>query len=198
MNEKEPFSILVIIFIISLFICYHLYYFVEKKVNKSNVENYVEKIELDNNTTNVVEKVNNEEVSENYIGVLSIPKININRSFYPINSLNNDVNKNIQILKNSDMPDVDYGVMMIAAHSGSSYISFFKDLNKLSLDDEVYIYYNNIKYTYYVQKIYEQERDGTISFDKNIHETILVLTTCGSEGKQLIVIAKRKVDLINE
>jgi len=199
MREKEPFSLLLIIFIISLFMCYHLYYFVENKVNKKDVENYVEtSSQIENNPQNVVEKIKSEEKIESYIGVLSIPKINVYNGFYEIDSPNNDVNKNIQVLKGSDMPNITYGTFMLAAHSGTSYISYFKDLNKLSLNDEVYVYYANTKYTYFVQKMYEIARDGTISFDKNIHETYLVLTTCGNEGKQLIVIAKRKGDIINE
>ena len=51
-----------------------------------------------------------------YIGYLEIPKINLKRGFVNPNSPDNDVSKNIQIIKSSDMPDVNKGNFILAAH----------------------------------------------------------------------------------
>ena len=129
----------------------------------------------------------------NYIGVLEIPKINFKRGFLKINDRNNNVNKNIQVLENSAMPNVDNGLLVIAGHSGSGRVAFFKNLYKLKVKDEVFIYYENIKYVYEILTIYDESKDGTIAIDKKSDETILVLTTCSQtdDKKQLVIIAKQ-------
>ena len=70
--------------------------------------------------------------TESYLGVLEIKKIGLTKGFYSINSKNNRVNKTIQIIKESKMPDEDKGNLIIAGHSGNAYISYFRYLNKLN------------------------------------------------------------------
>ena len=89
------------------------------------------------------------------------------------------------------MPSEDNGTFILAAHNGNSYLSFFKDLDKLKIDDIVIIHYNNKKYYYSVNDIYEENKNGKININKNIHENILVLTTCSNnKNKQLIIVSK--------
>jgi LPXTG-site transpeptidase (sortase) family protein len=91
------------------------------------------------------------------------------------------------VLEGSKMPNT----LFLAAHSGNSVISYFKKLDKLVIDDEVIIHYQNKKYYYQVSDIYEVEKTGFIDINKNIHENILVLTTCSKDDtKQLVVKAK--------
>ena len=73
---------------------------------------------------------------EHYIGYLEIPKINFNRGFYSKNSEFNNVELNIQVLSNSSYPDTKNGNLIIAAHSGDAYNSYFTDLKYLSIDDD--------------------------------------------------------------
>ena len=86
--------------------------------------------------------------TESYLGVLEIKKIGLTKGFYSINSKNNRVNKTIQIIKESKMPDEDKGNLIIAGHSGNAYISYFRNLNKLSYGDIATVYYNERTYNY--------------------------------------------------
>ena len=69
------------------------------------------------------EEPKNEEVKEHkkieYIAVLKIPKINLERGLVDPSSYLNNIDYNVQILKNSAMPDQKYGNVMLAAHSGN-------------------------------------------------------------------------------
>ena len=119
----------------------------------------------------------------NYIGVLEIPKINIKRGFLNIKDKENNVNKNLQVIKSSDMPNVKNGNLIIAAHSGNSYISYFKNLHKLSNDDVAYVYFNNIKYTYKVVGKYDAEKSGKVTIHRDNKKNTLTLITCSQTDK---------------
>ena len=126
---------------------------------------------------------------EQYIGVLEIKKINLTRGFYSKNSRLNNVNKNIQILSLSDMPDIENGNVIIAAHSGNSSISFFKNLPKLNFDDNAIIYYQGKTYTYKLVNNYEIEKTGTANIKRNLNKNSLTLITCKhNSNKQLVYI----------
>ena len=127
--------------------------------------------------------------NEQYIGVLEIKKINLTRGFYSKNSRLNNVNKNIQILNSSDMPDIENGNVIIAAHSGNSSISFFKNLPKLNFDDNAIIYYQGKTYTYKLVNNYEIEKTGTANIKRNLNKNSLTLITCKhNSNKQLVYI----------
>ena len=119
----------------------------------------------------------------NYIGVLEIPKINIKRGFLNIKDKGNNVNKNLQVIKGSDMPNVKNGNLIIAAHSGNSYISYFKNLYKLSNEDVAYVYFNNIKYTYKVAGKYDAEKNGKVTIHRDNKKNTLTLITCSQTDK---------------
>ena len=82
-----------------------------------------------------------EQVKINYIAVLKIPKINLERGLVDPNSYLNNVNYNLEILDGRSMPDQAKSNLIIAGHSGNSRISFFKNLNKLVISDEIFIDY---------------------------------------------------------
>lgn len=127
--------------------------------------------------------------NEQYIGVLEIKKINLTRGFYSKNSRLNNVNKNIQILSSSDMPDIENGNVIIASHSGNSSISFFRNLPKLIVDDNAIIYYQGKTYTYKLVNNYEIEKNGTANIRRNINKNSLTLITCKhNSNKQLVYI----------
>lgn len=130
--------------------------------------------------------------SYNYIAVLEIPTISLKRGLVSKEEKSNNVNQNIQILKESNMPDVEKGVFMLAGHSGSGRIAFFHNLHCIKHHDLVYIYYNNIKYIYQVVDQYIETKDGDISIYRDKSKTTLVLTTCSQEnkGSQFVVIAE--------
>lgn len=153
-------------------------------LNIGKEETEVIKVDIDDEDTQ--EQLKQEEKKApnyNYIGVLEIPKINIKRGFLNINDKGNNVNKNLQVIKGSDMPDVKNGNLIIAAHSGNSYISYFKNLHKLSNDDVAYVYFNNIKYTYKVAGKYDVEKNGKVTIHRDNKKNTLTLITCSQTDK---------------
>ena len=141
------------------------------------------------------EKPKNEEVKEHkkieYIAVLKIPKINLERGLVDPNSTLNNVNYNIQIVNNSSMPDEVNGNMILASHSGNARISYFRHLNKLKIDDDVIIDYKNKTYNYKVVNTYEVDKTGKAPIIRNNNISTLTLVTCiHNTNKQLIVICE--------
>lgn len=190
MKEKIHISFVIIMISLSLFCCYHIYYYFLDKGSNDLVKNYyinnVSEVKPQKNIT----KVSNEE-KEEYLGVIKIPKINLIQGFYNINSKNNNVNKNITILKESTMPSRNGSIIYLTAHSGYGYLAYFKDLNKLTLNDLVTLDINSSNYKYIVSDIYEVDKTGTIMVNHNIHENYLVLSTCSNnKDKQLVVVSK--------
>lgn len=146
----------------------------------------IEEIKVDIDEEEIKEQPKQEEKKTsnyNYIGVLEIPKINIKRGFLNIKDKGNNVNKNLQVIKGSDMPNVKNGNLIIAAHSGNSYISYFKNLHKLSNDDVAYVYFNDIKYTYKVAGKYNAEKNGKVTIHRDNKKNTLTLITCSQTDK---------------
>ena len=125
-----------------------------------------------------------------YIAVLEIPKIKLKRGIVDKNSSYNNVNRNIYTLKETTMPDEeDNSHIMLASHSGNSYISYFKNLNKLNLNDEVYFFYKNNKYVYKVIKKYEVEKTGTVKLSKKNSSDITLITCVSGTNNQIVIVA---------
>lgn len=128
-----------------------------------------------------------------YIGKLEIPKIGLDRGFVSKDSKDNNVDKNITIIKESQFPDVQGGNLIIAGHSGTGPLAFFNDLYKLTKGDRVYVHYNNKKYAYKIVNIYKQKKTGKIKIYRNKKKTTLTLVTCTNNDKntQTIYIAEQ-------
>lgn len=119
----------------------------------------------------------------NYLAFLEIPKIKLNQGLLPINSLYNNVNYHVEILKISDLPDKINGNFILAAHSGTSSIAYFRNLYKLKLNDLASIIYNNKKYTYKIVNIYNQTKKGSLNIYRDTNKTTLTLITCTKDDK---------------
>lgn len=117
-----------------------------------------------------------------------IPKININKNLYPIDSKKNTVDKNIQIIKESDMPDVVNGNLILAAHNGFSSIAYFHNLDKLEIGDEVFINYLNNDYKYIISDKYDVLKTGKVSIKRDKNRSTITMITCKGEDRQLVVI----------
>ncbi len=129
---------------------------------------------------------------EKEIMSISIPKLNISNKIYNIQSSLNNIDKNVIILKGSNMPDKDKGVLLIGAHSGFGEYAYFKNLNKIDINDEVIINYNNKTYSYKVISKYLDKKDGSINFKSSPNSKRLILYTCNPEDKNnfLVVICE--------
>ena len=122
------------------------------------------------------------------IGEIIIPKINIDKPLFRVQSPENNIEKNITILKESIFPDKDNSIMLLAAHSGTGEIAYFNDLDKLTIEDEIILIINKTKYIYKVNNIWEEKKNGYININKE-NKKQLVLTTCSpnKEGYQLVI-----------
>lgn len=164
---------------------------IEKKEEKS-INNFIK----ENNNNPVAEEIQKENINYtqyDYIGVIEIPKINLKRGFVDKNSKYNDVRYNVQILNESQMPNIEKGNFILAAHAGNTRVSFFKNIKNLSINDEVLIYFQNKKYAYKVVKTYEIEKTGYANIVRDKSKTTLTLITCKSgTNYQIIVICELK------
>ena len=156
----------------------------ENNDNNDNVDSVEEPQEEHKDTSNNY---------ESYLAVLKIPKVNLERGFYDKGSSLNNVDYNILFHSNSDYPDKLNGNVILASHSGTSSISYFKNLYKLELGDEAQINYKNTTYTYKVVNIYKEEKDGTIAIYRNKEKSTLTLITCtkNDNAKQTVYILER-------
>ena len=127
-----------------------------------------------------------------YLGVLRIPKINLKRGFHSTKSRYNNIEYNVTLLKGSTMPDVKNGNLVLIAHSGDAWISFFENLYKLKVGDKAYIDYKGRTYTYKIKKIYTVPKNGYVSIVRNYNRTTLTMITCtkNSDTKQSVYIAE--------
>ncbi len=169
-----------------------------KKVNdvqeQIKINNFFDNHIPIDNSIDIDDSQNIENVSSSdyndYIAVLEIPSISLKKGIFSKDNINNYVDKNIQILNDSDMPDLENGNLILAGHSGNSLVSYFTDLDRVKKDDIVNVYYNNIKYSYKIVNIYIQNKNGMIKIyrDKNI--STITLTTCSeiNNYEQLVLI----------
>ena len=127
-----------------------------------------------------------------YLGVLRIPKIGLKRGFYGADNKYNNIEYNVTLLKGSDLPDVTNGNLILIAHSGDAYISYFRYLYKLKKGDLAYVTYNGMEYKYKIVNIYKERKTGVVTVKRNINKTTLTLITCtkDSDKTQTIYIAE--------
>lgn len=142
--------------------------------NETKINNYL------------VSKTEDNTDDDQYIGYIYIPTINLKRGFYSLNSNFNDVNKNIQVI--ADEMD---NLLILAAHRGNSKVSFFQNLEKMSLGDEIYLDYKHTNYKYRLYYKYYENKDGNLSIKYDNTKNVLVLITCVRElkDKQVIYVA---------
>lgn len=126
-----------------------------------------------------------------YFAVIKIPKIGLEKGLANKGSYYNNVNRNILVLNESDMPDKEKGNVILAGHSGSGRTAYFKNLYKLQADDEVSIFYNGSEYKYKVVNQYDIEKTGTANIVRNAEKSTLTLITCRQgTNKQIIYICE--------
>lgn len=189
-------GILIILFGISL-ISYKVYekYNIEVKENELIEDFFVEEETIEEEV--IIEEIKEDKSKQtiSYSMILEIPKINLKKGISEKDSKYNSVKYGIQLLKQSNMPDVENGNVILASHRGNSAVSYFNKLNKVVNGDKVYLYYAGYKYTYEIVNIYEVPKTGTVSLYRDTSKNTITLITCKSrEQKQLVFIG----NLINK
>ncbi|MBQ3298258.1 MAG: sortase [Bacilli bacterium] len=131
-------------------------------------------------------------VTNDYIGYLIIPKINLTKGFLDVRSTENDVEKNILVVDGSNYPDTDRGNLILAGHSGTGWKAFFNELYRLQVSDTAYITYKGKKYVYKITNIYKQPKTGKLAIYRDYDKTTLTLITCtnNDSGTQTIYVAE--------
>ena len=168
--------------------------YVDENTEEKSLEQFYIKEEQiidknDKTTSDEVEKEKKTKVKYNYIAVLKIPKINLEKGLVEKNSKYNNINYGVQILKESDSPDVINGNVILAAHSGTANISYFRNLDKLDLGDDAIIYYQGNTYNYKVVKKYDVNKIGKINIKRDRNTSTLTLITCRhNTDKQIVII----------
>ncbi len=168
--------------------------YVDENTEEKSLEQFYIKEEQiidknDKTTSDEVEKEKKPKVKYDYIAVLKIPKINLEKGLVEKNSKYNNINYGVQILKESDSPNVINGNVILAAHSGTANISYFRNLDKLDLGDDAIIYYQGNTYNYKVVKKYDADKTGKINIKRDRNTSTLTLITCRhNTDKQIVII----------
>lgn len=145
------------------------------------------------NDTNQVQNNKENQMTSNleYIAVLKIPKIKLEKGLVAKDSKYNNIDYGIKILKESDSPDVINGNVILAAHSGTADISYFNNLDKLKTNDEVLILYNGKTYQYKIVNIYDIDKTGKAKINRNNNKSTITLITCrNGTNKQIVLIGE--------
>ncbi len=177
----------------------YLYNYLETKNEEQLIDTFFEEQkEIPEDTTPEVpeeqvetEKPQPTKTKIDYFAVIKIPKIGLEKGLANKDSYYNNVNRNILVVKESDMPDKEKGNVILAGHSGSGRTAYFKNLHKLVRDDEVSIFYNGSEYKYKVVNQYDIEKTGTANIVRNAEKSTLTLITCRhNTNKQIIYICE--------
>lgn len=114
---------------------------------------------------------------------IRIDKLGIDNDIYEKGSINNNIDKNVIILNDSDYPDKINGTVLIGAHSGVGKEAYFKNLDKLKNGDKIKITYKDKLYLYKIDNISKDTKDGKIRIEYNNNRNRLILYTCYPHDK---------------
>lgn len=185
----------------------YVYIYLNNNHNKQNVDKYIKETStiVENEEIIQAEKTNNEIKDENnkennktinYTAILEIPSINLKQGVVNSTKNFNSINYAISVDKHSNYPDKE-GNFILYAHSGNSSIAYFRNLNKVNINDKVYVYYNGIKYEYIITNKYDIKKTGTANIIKSNTDKYITLITCNpnKDGYQIVIIGKIKEEI---
>lgn len=175
--KKNIFLLLLLLISFGIFLHKTEQYSLEKE-NEVKMQTFFETDFNSSNTTSLETKPEN-----NYMGILEIPSLSLKRGFYSFSHPLNTVEKNIQVISSQCFP-FEPCSFLLASHSGSSNISYFKHLHHLVIGEKAYLYYKKEKKEYQLNSILHQEKNGSISLQA-VSSPQLVLTTCNPTNDSL-------------
>ena len=194
-NKKKSLLILgsfLIILSISLLLVKYLNIYKNDNKEKKALENfYIQEEVINNEEQHDNNLVNKESSNYDYIAVLRIPRINLKKGLVSKNSRYNNIEYNVTIHELSSRPDEINGNVILMAHSGTAYISYFNNLKRLKINDHIYLDYNNKTYDYRITNIYDVEKTGSLNIKRNNNTSTITLITCrDNTNKQIVVIGE--------
>lgn len=193
-----------------LVLSYFLYYGYLNKEETANIELYIETTSIEEDAKQepevvveeikkepevVIEEVKKEkkssEIQLEYKAILEIPKIKLKKGVVEATKNFNSINYAISIDRTSNYPN-EMGNFILYAHSGNSKKSYFKNLNKLNVNDEVFVYYEGVKYNYQIIDKYEIEKIGKMAINRYKDRRLITMVTCiRNTNKQVVLIGEQ-------
>lgn len=188
------------IYLVIIGITFLTFYFMYNKAldrqAQDNVDDYIKDTSVVNEVIDEVqveEKEEKQEVSSNinYTAILEIPKIGLKKGVVDNTRNFDSINYAISVDNSSNYPN-EKGNFILYAHSGNSYIAYFRNLNMVNINDDVYVYYNGVKYHYVIYDKYDIEKTGKAKVISSKDNNYITLITCNQErkGYQVVLIGK--------
>lgn len=154
--------------------------------NEIIIDNEIDKVDK---TSSVEEKQEKSKSKLEYVAVLKIPKIKLEKGIVGKNSKYNSVDYGIEVLDSSDMPEVEKGNVILCAHAGNSKVSYFRELDLLKVGDVVMLIYRGKTYQYEIVDIYSIKKTGTAPLRKDRDKSTITLITCiHNTDRQIVLI----------
>ena len=192
---------LIILGIASL--CFYISYrYISEKHNIESIEKYLEETKIVDIEYPTIEeqpveieepKKEEKQVELDYQAILEIPSINLKRGLVESTKGFKSINYAISIDNSSNYPNTS-GNFILYAHSGNASYSYFRNLGNVNINDDIYVYYQEIKYFYKVYKIYEIDKTGTMDIIRPADEKIITLLTCKNGTEKQIVVLGKQID----
>lgn len=185
---------ILILLSLTMLMSFLIYNYYQNNKEIEMIDNYIEQTKIIEEQIDVQEQEVIEEKEEqeiDYTAILEIPSINLKRGVVDSTKNFNSINYAISVDKNSSYPDIE-GNFILYAHSGNSSIAYFRNLNKVEINDEIYIYYNGVKYKYKIFAKYDIKKTGKAEILFSNTEKYITLITCNQNrnGYQVILIGK--------
>ena len=140
-------------------------------------------------------KSNEEKVFDKFKSAINDSKSYLLNGSLEIYNDQDSFNYAISVDNSSQYPN-EKGNFILYAHSGNSSIAYFKNLYNVQMNDDVFVYYNGVKYHYIIYEKYNIKKTGKASIIKSKEEKYITLITCDQNKKneQIVILGK----LINE
>lgn len=162
-----------------IFIYFGYYYynlFIDNIKNDKAVNDYYD---------NKINKNYNEKYK--YTAILEIPSIKVKRGILDTNNKYNDVKYNIKLISS------DNDNIILAAHNGNYFNSYFGNLKKLELNSEILYYFNDKLYKYIYSESYVIKKNGYADiYHKDIPCIILITCLDENDSAQIVHIGYLK------
>lgn len=194
---KKKIGLGLILLAIMMLAFYFVYLTGLEQKNDNDVLNYIDNTRIQEQK--VDEEIKRQEVEENpkssyqinYTAVLEIPKIHLKRGVVNNTKNFNSINYAISVDNSSNYPDVK-GNFVLYAHSGNSPIGYFSRLIDININDDIYVYFNGIKYHYSIFEKYDIEKNGKAKVLSSKDSNYITLITCNQKrkGYQLVLVGK--------
>lgn len=120
---------------------------------------------------------------------INIKSINLNNE-YSISSINANV-EGIVLFSEFGRPDLEKSNTIIGAHSGFGSNAYFNFLSNIKVNSDILIYYNGLKYKYFVEEVIIVDKSEMDILD-NKEYSALTLISCNiyNLDERIIVIAR--------